>query len=185
MLLFDIKKAFDSVDRPLLWKILIEKCKTREERHILELIIQLHSNHTVLLEDGTTFNANRGLLQGTKLSPKLFNVYLHYCLSQIPQLKIAIEKRLLLAWADDMIYRTTSIVNAKTVIAGMEQLKKFGLEINKSKSQALEGPTCLQELKDLCGIPIVKKVKYLGYTFSARRDQLIRDAKANIQKHAN
>ncbi len=53
-----------------------------------------------------------------------------------------------------------------------------------SKSWALEGPTRLQELKDLCGIPIVKKVKYLGYTFSARRDQLIRDAKVNIQKHA-
>jgi len=39
MILFDIAKAFDSIDRTLLWKILIEKCKTPEDRHIVELII--------------------------------------------------------------------------------------------------------------------------------------------------
>jgi len=65
MILFDIAKAFDSIDRTLLWKILIEKCKTPENRHIVELIIKLNSEHTVVLENGTKFKKNRGLLQGT------------------------------------------------------------------------------------------------------------------------
>ena len=59
---------------------------------------------------------------------------MHYCLSQIPALNTAIEKKSLLLFADDMIYRTNSIDCAKAVIAGMEQLRRFGLEINKQKS---------------------------------------------------
>lgn len=66
----------------------------------------------------------------------------------------------------------------------MEQRKKFGLTIHKNKSQILAGPTCLKNLSEVAGIPIFKKVKYLGYTFTARKDQMITDAKANIQRHA-
>ena len=81
MILFDIKKAFDSVNRPLLWSVLKTKAKTPEEHHIVELIIQLHSEHTIYVDEQTCFTANKGLLQGTKLGPKLFNVYMHHCLT--------------------------------------------------------------------------------------------------------
>ena len=109
---------------------------------------------------------------------------MHHCLNQIPALKTAIEKRSLLLFADDMIFRTNSIDCAKAVIAGMEQLKRFGLEINKQKSQILHGSVLLKDLTELGGISITKKVKYLGYTFCPRKDDLIRLAKQNIQKHA-
>jgi hypothetical protein len=62
MILFDIRKAFDSVCRTLLWKILKDTAKTPEEKHIVELIIQLHSEHTIHFDDKTNFKANRGLL---------------------------------------------------------------------------------------------------------------------------
>ncbi len=62
MVLFDIKKAFDSVCRPLLWQILKDNAKTPEEKHIVELIIQLHSEHTIYVDEVTNFQANRGLL---------------------------------------------------------------------------------------------------------------------------
>jgi hypothetical protein len=56
---------------------------------------------------------------------------MHYCLTQIPALKTAIEKRSLLLFADDMILRTNSLDCAKAIISGMDELKRFGLEINK------------------------------------------------------
>ena len=174
MILFDIKKAFDSVCRPLLWDVLKTNAKTPEERHIVELIIQLHSEHKIYVDDHTSFTANKGLLQGTKLGPKLFNVYMHHCLSQIPALKMAIEKKSLLSFADDMIFRTNSLDSAKAVISGMEQLKRFGLEINKEKSLIRLGPTLIKDMTKLCVIPIQTKVKYLGYTFCSRKDDLIR-----------
>ena len=44
MVLFDIKKAFDSINRPLLWQqILKDNAQTPEEKHIVELIIQQNS----------------------------------------------------------------------------------------------------------------------------------------------
>ena len=51
----------------------------------------------------------------------------------------------------------------------MESLKNFDLHIKKNKLQNLMGLSCLKDLQDLNGIPIVKKVKYLGYTLSAKR----------------
>jgi hypothetical protein len=62
MVLFDIKKAFDSICRPLLWQILKGTAKTPEEKHIVELIIQQNSEHTIYLDEVTSFKANKGLL---------------------------------------------------------------------------------------------------------------------------
>jgi hypothetical protein len=62
MVLFDIKKAFDSVCRPLLWKVLKSNARTPEEYHLVELIIQLHSEHTIVVDEQTHFTANKGLL---------------------------------------------------------------------------------------------------------------------------
>ena len=39
LILFDFIKAFDSIKRSVLWEILRNKAKTKEEQHIVELII--------------------------------------------------------------------------------------------------------------------------------------------------
>ena len=59
---------------------------------------------------------------------------------------VAIAKKSLLPFADDMISRTKSFDYAKAIMNGMDQLKKFSLEIKKSKYKILAGPTSLKGL---------------------------------------
>jgi hypothetical protein len=37
-----LQKAYDSVDREILWKLLDKRCKDRHERTLIELIKGLH-----------------------------------------------------------------------------------------------------------------------------------------------
>ena len=88
--------------------------------------------------------------QGGILPPFLFNVYLDYCLNEIPELKEAVEAEIIVCFADDMIARVKSIQQAEKLIKGLEKLKKFGLDLNKSKSQILGKYLVLREkLKSL------------------------------------
>jgi hypothetical protein len=41
-LLIDLQKAYDSVDREILWKLLKKRCKNHSEEMIVELITKLH-----------------------------------------------------------------------------------------------------------------------------------------------
>jgi len=50
MMMIAFKNALGSVKLSILWKILRQKAQTAEEKHILELIIQLHTKHTVLVD---------------------------------------------------------------------------------------------------------------------------------------
>ena len=75
----DLQKAYDSVDRELLFKILRSRAKNDAEGHLLSLIEEL--NRTSLVEVGTsTLVAEIGLPQGSVLSPLLFNIYLEEAL---------------------------------------------------------------------------------------------------------
>ena len=46
-LLVDLQKAYDSVDRAILWKILRERCKNTQEKSLIELITKLHNDSTI------------------------------------------------------------------------------------------------------------------------------------------
>jgi retron-type reverse transcriptase len=75
----DLQKAYDSVDRELLFRILRDRAKNEMEGHLLSLIEELH--RTSLIEVGTsTLVAEMGLPQGSVLSPLLFNIYLEEAL---------------------------------------------------------------------------------------------------------
>ena len=88
--------------------------------------------------------------QGGILSPFLFNVYLDYCLNEIPELKEAVEAEIIVCFADDIIARVKSIQQAEKLIKGLEKLKKFGLDLNNTKSQIFGKYLVLREkLKSL------------------------------------
>jgi len=58
--MFDIKKAFDNVDRPRLWKILFHRAKKDTEKVIIERLINLHTQTKIFVGE-EYFYANKGV----------------------------------------------------------------------------------------------------------------------------
>ena len=46
-LLVDLQKAYDSVDRVILWKLLKQRCQSQQEKSLVELIIKIHNESTI------------------------------------------------------------------------------------------------------------------------------------------
>lgn len=65
----------------------------------------------------------------------------------------------------------------------MEKLATFGLNLNKEKSQILKGPQTIEGLEDVSGIPIVQKVKYLGFRIASTKTMILQDLRKEIKKH--
>ena len=75
---FDIKNAYDSVVRELLYS----KMKQFEINNNIILTIKFMLDSFKLKFGGITINTTRGLVQGSTLSPTLFNIYLNDLLNQ-------------------------------------------------------------------------------------------------------
>ena len=59
-MLIDLQKAYDSVDRERLFKLLYERCKNDDERALVKLMTKLH-RHSDILVGGEHINAEMGL----------------------------------------------------------------------------------------------------------------------------
>lgn len=65
---------------------------------------------------------------------------------------------------------------------GAAKFKQDNLFINLNKSKILYDQKDVNQLKELEGIQIVEKLKYLGCTLSLNRTTLIKDAKDQCNK---
>ena len=87
MVFIDFRKAFDSVDRDTLMKILLAYGIPKK---IVDLLFLLYTNTSaqVIARDGKTefFEILAGVLQGDTLAPYLFVIVMDYCM------RIALEK---------------------------------------------------------------------------------------------
>ena len=87
MVFIDFRKAFDSVDRDTLMKILLAYGIPKK---IVDLISLLYTNTSaqVITPDGKTefFEIQAGVLQGDTLAPYLFVIVMDYCM------RLALEK---------------------------------------------------------------------------------------------
>ena len=123
LVFIDIKKAYDSVNREKLLKIL-------DEADISENLINTMRdfyNKTKLIYKGITIHTNKGLFQGSWLSPILFNFYINKLL-----IDINTEKWKAIVFADDIVmmikskkYLNESLIKLKLCREGIE------LEINE------------------------------------------------------
>jgi retron-type reverse transcriptase len=85
-MLIDLQKAYDSVDRGLLWTLLKQRCRDESELKLVKLISRLHSESDITI-GGHSINAEMGLPQGSILSPVLFNVYLEEAIKSSTKLE--------------------------------------------------------------------------------------------------
>ena len=137
--MIDLQKAYDSVDREILWKLLDKRCKDDSERTIVKLLMKLHRESTIQVGEHQ-INAEMGLPQGSVLSPVLFNVYLEEAIRSSAQLDGVRSRGDLLAFADDMLVMSNSRAEIEQIINELTALQvKWNLKLNKKKSEILTG----------------------------------------------
>lgn len=134
----DIKGFFDSVDRGWLARFLAHRIADKRVLRMIERFLKAG-----VLEDGTVQVS--GTVQGGVISPLLGNVYLHYTLDlwfERSFRKNCAGKARLIRVADDFVACFEKREDAERfMVALVERLKQFGLEIEPTKTRMLEfGP---------------------------------------------
>ena len=176
----DLKKAYDSVRRDLLFKIMMGRCQNDEERNLVLILSRLFLN-TRFQYGETQMEASLEVAQDSVTSPFLFNVYLEHALKSSPLLATAIENGSLLAFADDLLIMADNETEAKQLIRALDGLKTdFKLHLNKVKTKILSDKPEFKGIKEVDGVAVEKTCKYLGDRISLDRQQLLKDAKNDI-----
>ena len=113
----DLAKAFDSVDRCLLWKIL-EKCGCPPK--IIDIVRQLHDGMNVRVKVSgdlsDPFAVSRGVKQGCTLAPVLFNTYVQ-CITLLLSTSVSENAKLNINYRTDRSLFELNKLKAKTKIA--------------------------------------------------------------------
>ena len=166
MCFVDLSKAFDTVDRPMLWEILQ---RSGCPRKFVSLLRQLHDDMVARVRVGNlesdSFGVSRGVKQGCTLAPVLFNLYISYItkllaaqvgsncgvsinyrmdrsLFDLQKLKARTKTKsawfLELQYADDCALLSHSPESLQEAITKLSELyTRFGLEINVKKTEVL------------------------------------------------
>jgi RNA-directed DNA polymerase len=136
----DIKKYFDSVEHDWMIRMLEERIGDKRVLRVVKRFLTAG-----IMEEGQRKESEEGTPQGSSLSPILANVYLHYALDlwfeRVYQ-KSCKGKAVLIRYADDYVACFQNREDAMQYRAAMEErLKKFGLEVEPTKTKVLEfGP---------------------------------------------
>jgi len=185
MVFIDFKKAFDSLHRGILMKILRAY---GVPARIVDLINLLYINTRgkVITPDGDTdlFEILAGVLQGDTLAPYLFIIAVDYCMRQVlkkhPDLGFTVtpaRSRRIKAvrvsdveFADDIALSTNNVKDAEILLKEVERVAAtVGLRMNEGKTKYLvrniEAPDPLESLSGGT-IELVDDFSYLGSKIS-------------------
>lgn len=160
-LFLDLKKAYNNVERTLLYRKL-EKYKLPEE--LIHLIkISLEDNFIIHNEE--KFEIERGLPQGNKIARILFNFFVNDIVEKFfPQ-----DRKDIILYADDIVLFTENTMRMQRHIKVVEKyFEENKIEINTKKSIILCSSQYDNTEFRINGNIITKKetLKYLGIYFS-------------------
>jgi len=159
----DIRGFFDQVSHEWLLKFL--RHRIGDER-ILRLVVRMLK--AGIMEEGTVSNGDKGMPQGSVLSPLLSNIYLHYVIDLWFQHRIKPScsgETYLFRFADDFLACFQYQKDAENYLQVLgERLRKFHLELAEEKTRCLEfGRYARQNAKQRRGKP--EEFDFLGFTF--------------------
>ena len=179
----DFKKAFDTVDRLTLWKILeMYGMKGR----MLNILKDMYSSvwYCVKCNGSCTnlFKCNRGLKQGCKASPIIFSLLISYVAKMVNLkgrhgIQLMPESIIihLLMFADDIALVSDTPVGLQNQLNVLfEESGKLGLTVNTEKTKIVvfrNGGFLAEREKWFLGetrLNVVNEFKYLGVVFSTR-----------------
>ena len=141
-LFIDLKAAFDSVDREVLWRAMEERGVSEDlRRRIEEIYTETRSRVRVGGEEGENFWTARGVRQGCPLSPHLFNVLTADLEEELRKggwggVRIGGVKVRSLAYADDVVLVAEDEGELRGMIGRLEwylDRKKLELNVEKTK----------------------------------------------------
>ena len=126
---FDLRKAFDTVNRPLLfYNLLVEN---RIGGKFLAILQNIYTENQIFVRVGggltESFTTTTGVKQGCVLSPCLFNLFIliHFSGTPLPAL----------IWADDLVCFSSSSAGLKNAINKTKQyFDQMYLTINTKKT---------------------------------------------------
>ena len=161
----DLSRAFDGLDRDVLWyklinsgisckivnllknmyskiKLCVKKTFQKNENDLDKNILNQNENSTSQSDNDYFFSSKAGVFQGESLSPFLFSMYINDLNSHLEADDIGIEIEDLiftsLLFADDMVIFSKT---REGLQAGLDSLKRYcetwGLTVNRSKTKCV------------------------------------------------
>jgi len=133
----DIKGFFDNVSHDWMKKFLAHRIS---DPNLLRLIARFLRNG--YMEEGKTFDAEKGTPQGGIISPILANVYLHYALDLWMERVVKPRSRgivEIVRYADDFVICVQYKDEAEKILGELkERLARFTLELAEEKTRIIE-----------------------------------------------
>jgi len=179
----DFKKAFDTVDRSVLWEILFTYGVRGKMLRMLQGIYSLVLSCVRGSGDCTdSFECHRGLKQGCKMSPIIFSLMVNYVAKMvIRQGKHGIQlfpdsaTIYLILFADDIVLISDTVVGLQNQLSTLKEgADTLGLIVNEQKTKVMvfrNGGHLAEHEKWFLGkvrLEIVNEYRYLGTVFSTR-----------------
>ena len=175
----DFSKAYDRINRDLLWHKLnvlgvdgkmLKSLKSLYEH--VQCTVRINGCHS------EWFEVQTGLKQGCILSPLLFNSFVNDLIHAIRALNCGVPFRdddslSILLYADDIVLLSEDVQQMQVMLNCLDTwCKNWGLDINYDKSKAIHFRTASKpktEYRFVCGdsnLELVSQYKYLGVIFT-------------------
>ena len=173
----DLKKAFDTVKRNILFQKL---CAAGIRGKLLRVIQNLFSSNPAnVLVDGflsPEFIINRGVLQGSKLGPILFNLFINDLLEVLNKSNLGATVGLLhfaaLGFADDIVLISDTprkLQRLLDICSSWTRRNQMTFKTSKCKVMILNGtPKNVRFTLDNVPLKIVSTYKYLGVVITSK-----------------
>ena len=179
----DFQKAFDSINRSLLWSILL---KNGINGKLFRCVKSMYENVKCKVRSGARFtefiNCTAGVKQGDVCSPVLFSVFINELALEVinngkhgAMLSYTAFELFILLLADDVILLSETVVGLQNQLNTLcRKSSSLQLKINMDKSNIIvfrKGGYLKSRERWVCNgelMPVVNTYKYLGIFFSTR-----------------